>query len=236
MPPGPDPALRQVAWGAAVRIVASRYPPITLFERVDNDPAVWEALIAAEMLVNPRIRDEVGEIALVPLEERLQGPGATYVMASFTHLNPKGSRFSDGSYGVYYAGDRFEVALAETVHHFEAFARDSGDGIRHEDMRVLAGSVDAEFHDVASLPAAERDAVLDPNAYGASRALGARLRAAGSNGVVYPSVRHSGGVCLGAFRPKAVRPPIQAKHIKYHYGGHRVDAWFDYEMDRWHQL
>jgi hypothetical protein len=236
VPPGPDPALRRVAWDSAVRIVASRYPPIALFERVDDDPAVWEALIAAEMLVNPRIRDEVGEIALVPPEERLQGPGASYVMASFTHLNPKGSRFSDGSYGVYYAGDRFEVALAETVHHFEAFARDSGDSIRHEDMRVLVGSVDTEFHDLASLPAAERAEVLDPDDYRASRALGARLRTAGSNGVVYSSVRYSGGVCLGAFRPTAVRPPVQTRHIQYHYDGHRVGGWFDYETDRWHRL
>ena len=170
----------------------------------------------------------------MPPEERLHGLGATYVMASFTHLNPKGSRFSNGSYGVYYAGDRFEVALAETVHHFEAFARDSGDGIRHEDMRVLVGSVDAEFHDVASLPAAEQDAVLDPNAYGASRAW---AHACAWPEATVSSILASGtlAVCLG-LPPKTVRPPIQTRHIKYHYDGHRVDAWFDYGMDRWHQL
>jgi hypothetical protein len=78
---------------------------------------VWEALIRPEELTNPRVRDEVGTIALIPPEERVSGPGASHVMASFTHLNPKGSRFSDGSYGVYCAASALETAIAETVFH-----------------------------------------------------------------------------------------------------------------------
>ncbi len=237
VPPGPEtvpePALARVRWPRATRIIASRYPPIDLFERVDADPAVWDALIAAEMLTNPRIRDEVGEIALVPPEERVSGPGASYVMASFTHLNPKGSRFSDGSYGVYYAASGLATALTETIHHFERYARDSGDGIRDADMRVVVGRIDQTFHDIASLPEPARAAVLDPDDYGASRSLGRHLREAGSNGVVYPSVRHPSGRCVGAFRPSAVRPPVQERHIRYHYDGRRVSRWFDYATNAW---
>src|SRR3984885_13201340 len=147
---------RRIAWPQAWRVIASRYPPILLFERLTPDPAVWEALIALEQLTNPRVRDEVGEIALVPPDERISGPGAGYVMASFTHINPKGSRFSDGSFGVYYAAAALETAISETVFHFEAFARDSADPPRSEDMRVLVGTVAAEFEDVAALPATER--------------------------------------------------------------------------------
>lgn len=244
VPPGPEPApdpepeVTRVRWKAATRIIASRYPPIDLFERVDRDPAVWDALIAAEMLTNPRIRDAVGEIALVPPEERIGGPGASYVMASFTHLNPKGSRFSDGSYGVYYAAIDFPTALAETVFHFERIARDSGDPIRDADMRVLVGRIDASFHGIARLPEPQRTAVLDPDDYGQSRALGRSLREAGSNGVVYPSVRHPPkltgiGTCIAAFRPKAVHPPTQERHIRYHYDGNRVSRWFDYTTNTW---
>lgn len=234
--PGPEPALARVRWGRATRIIASRYPPIDLFERVDADPAVWEALIAAEMLTNPRIRDELGEIALVAPEERVSGPGATYVMASFTHLNPKGSRFSDGSYGVYYAAIDFATARAETIHHFGRFARDSGDAIRDTDMRVVVGQVDERFHDIESLPDPHRAAVLAPDDYAPGQALGRRLREADSNGVVWPSVRHEGGICLGAFRPRAVQPPVQERHIRYHYDGRRVSAWFDYATGAWHPV
>ena len=117
-------------------------------------------MIALEQLTNPRVRDEVGEISLVPAAQRVTGPGASYVMASFTHINPKGSRFSDGSFGVYYAASALETAIAETVFHFEVFARDSNDPPRMEDMRVLLGTASGDFEDIASLPDAERSAVL----------------------------------------------------------------------------
>jgi hypothetical protein len=213
--------------------MASRYPPIALFERLTADPAVWDALFALEQLTNPRVRDEVGNIALVPADERVAGPGASYVMASFTHLNPKGSRFSDGSYGVYYAAAELETAIAETVFHFEQFARDSGDPPHMEDMRVLIGSVASDFEDIDALPEPLRSQVLDPVSYAASRSHAKRLRDGGALGVVYPSVRRRGGTCIGAFRPRAVDLPRQERHLKYRWNGARVDRYFDYQRDLW---
>src|SRR5271163_4471030 len=160
---------RPIDWPQAWRIIASRYPPILLFERLTPDPAVWEALIALERLTNPRVRDEVGEIALVPPDQRVSGPGASYVMASFTHLNPKGSRFSDGSFGVYYAASELETAVAETGFHFEEIARDSADPPRMEDMRVLVGVAAADLEDVDAVPEPLRSQVLDPASYAVSR-------------------------------------------------------------------
>jgi hypothetical protein len=175
----------------------------------------------------------VGEIRLVPAADRVAGPGASYVMASFTHLNPKGSRFSDGSYGVYYAARELETAIAETLHHFEAFARDSGDPVRTEEMRVLVGAVDADFEDVDALPEPQRSQVLDPVSYAVSRPFGAGLRAGGALGVVYPSVRRAGGQCIAAFKPQAVQVPRQERHLQYRWNGARVDRYFDYSVDRW---
>lgn len=223
----------RVDWPQAWRVIASRYPPINLFERLTADTAVWDALMTLEQLTNPRVRDEVGEIALVPSDERVNGPGASYVMAAFTHLNPRGSRFSDGSFGVYYAAAAMETAIAETVFHFEAFARDSGDPPRSEDMRVLLGTVAAAFEDVAALPAAQLAAILDPDSYVASQRYARQLRAAGANGVAYPSVRHDGGQCIGAFRPRVVGVPHQERHLKYRWNGERVDRYFDYARDEW---
>lgn len=231
--PGPERRLRRVAWSRATRIIASRYPPVDLFERVSADPAVWEALVAAEQRVNPRVRDAVGEIRLVAPEDRVSGPGASYVMASFTHPNPKGSRFSDGSYGVYYAAREFVTALRETAYHFARFAADSEDPPRYEDMRVLVGRIDNRFDDIAVLPAPQRAQILDPDSYAASQPFGAALRGIGSNGLVYPSVRHPDGRCVAAFRPKAVGIPVQSKHLKYHWDGSRVARYFDYDTEVW---
>lgn len=226
----------RIDWPQAWRVIASRYPPINLFERLTDDTAVWDALLALEQLTNPRVRDEVGDIALVPAEERVSGPGASYVMASFTHINPKGSRFSDGSYGVYYAAAELETAIRETVFHFVAFARDSADPPRSEDFRVLVGAVGAAFEDVTALPARRQAAILAPGSYIASQAYAKGIRAAGSNGVAYPSVRHVGGHCIGAFRPRAVGIPHQERHLKYRWNGERVDRYFDYAREEWISL
>ena len=229
-------ASSRLDWPQAWRVIASRYPPIDLFERLTADPAVWDALIALEQFTNPRVRDEVGDIAIVPSDERVGGPGASYVMAAFTHINPKGSRFSDGSFGVYYAAAALETAIAETVFHFAAFARDSADPPRSEDMRVLVGTVAAEFEDVAALPAEAQRALLNPDSYVASQAYAKQIRATGANGVTYPSVRHAGGQCIGAFRPRAVAIPHEERHLNYRWNGERVERYFDYARDQWIDL
>jgi hypothetical protein len=226
------PPERRVRWPAGHRILPSRFPPIQLFERLSDDPAEWEILAEIESLTNPRVRDEIGEIRLVPAAERVSGPGASWVMASFTHVNRRGSRFSDGSYGVYYAARELATAIAETVYHLGRFYAATSDPPHAEDMRVLSGRIDARFHDLRG--AAERFvACLDPSDYGAGQALGKRLRAAGSNGVAYPSVRRAGGQCLGAFRPKAVGIPVQGRHLRYHWDGARISRYFDYAEERW---
>lgn len=234
MPPGPDGIpVAPVEWPEAWRIIASRYPPIDLFERVSNDPAVWGVLIDLEHLTNPRVRQEVGAISLVPPERWVSGSNASWVMASFTHLNPKGSRFSDGSFGVYYAADRLETAIRETVHHFARFAADSGDPPRREAMRVLVGEIRHVLHDVASLGESERARVLDPDSYAASQALARQLRDDGSDGLVYPSVRHPNGLCVAAFWPDVVGVPRQERHLQYEWDGVAVQRYFDFSTDRW---
>jgi hypothetical protein len=234
MPRAPrGPSLRLVRWANAWRIIASRFPPILLFERLSSDPEVQEALIALEQLTNPRLRDEIGEIALVPPHRRISGPNASWVMASFTHLNPKGSRFSDGSYGVYYCADSMETAIAEAIHHFEAFARDSHDPPRSEDMRVFKGPLNHRFHDVTTVSQKRLSAIMRRNDYNMSRPFGRELRESSSDGVVYPSVRRKGGECVGAFWPDVVGLPTQDRHLKYHWDGARVSRYFDYQENAW---
>jgi hypothetical protein len=233
MPPSfEEPPVRRVRWPEAHRILPSRYPPIQLFERLTDDPAEWEALAEIESLTNPRLRDEIGEIRLVSPADRVSGPGASWVMASFTHRNPNGSRFSDGSYGVYYVARELPTAIAETVFHLGQFYAATADPPHTEAMRVLTGRIDANFHDLRG-GAPGWATYLDSDDYTASRALGRRLRTAGSNGVVYPSVRRTGGQCIGAFRPKAVGLPIQGRHLAYLWDGHRISRYFDYAEDRW---
>ena len=136
----------------------------------------------------------------------MAGPGASYLMALFTHVSrDRPSRFSDGSFGVLYAANSFEVALFETIFHHERFmARTNEARGWTSHFREIVLTVDARLDDLRSDPAFRH--ILDPWSYAASQPFGAALRSAGSNGVVYPSVRWAGGECVGLFHrtaPKA---------------------------------
>ncbi|MEI6643197.1 MAG: RES family NAD+ phosphorylase [Novosphingobium sp.] len=212
-----------VAWTGAVRIIRSAFPPIDLFEDI-ADPADWPLLISAEQKTNPRVMTSVGNLDLVPVERRVGGPGASWLMAPFTHVSPdRPSRFTDGSYGVLYVGKVFETALFETIHHHARFmARTAEAPGWTSQFREIVLSVSAELHDLRGGDAARHPA-LDREDYGASQALARTLRAAGADGVAYPSVRHSGGECAALFYPDLAADPIQGRHLDYHWDGARVD-------------
>ncbi len=220
-----DVPLAPTSWRPCHRLIPSRFPTVGLYD-VIADPADLDAVFAIEALTNPRLRDELGHLQLVPPDERVSGAGSTMVMAAFTHLNPDGSRFSDGSYGVYYAAQSLETAIAEVSHHRALFLARTSEPAMDVDMRAIAANLDAELHDLRTL--GKRGApLLDPDDYAAPQALAQRLRAAGSWGVLFPSVRHAGGFCVGVFRPKALRNARSAAHIALHWDGARITHWYE---------
>jgi hypothetical protein len=217
--------ISDVKWDGAVRIIRSIYPPIDLFEDI-ADPADWPLLISAEQKTNPRIMENIGNLDLVPEDRRVGGNGATYLMAPFTHVSSdRKNRFSDGSYGVLYAGNIFEVALLETVHHHANFmARTNEVQGWTSQFREIVLSVDARLHDLRGQNPAHA-AALDPDDYEPSQTFAAQLRGGGSNGIVYPSIRREGGECVGLFYPDLASNAVQGRHLDYHWDGERVDLY-----------
>jgi len=212
-----------VNWQRAVRIIRSLFPPIDLFEDI-ADPADWPLLISAEMKTNPRLMETVGNLDLVPPERRVSGPGSSYLMAPFTHVSSdRPTRFSDGTYGVLYAGRTFETALFETIHHHTRFMAATGEAPGWtSQFREILLDIDATLNDLRGSDP-ELSKILDPDTYGASQALGRDLRASGSDGLIYPSIRHEGGECVGIFWPDVARNPKQGRHLDYHWDGENVD-------------
>lgn len=224
------PPAHQVRWQTTYRLIPSRYPPIDLFERV-ADPSDWELIAEIEGLTNDRLRHEVGDISLVPVHERIAGPGASPVMAAFTHIGFP-SRFSDGSYGVYYAASRIDTAIAEVAYHLERFCERTAEPAFRSEYRTYLGGLDAVLHDVRG----GWPRLHAPDDYGPAQAMGQRLRALGSAGVVYDSVRDAGGQCLGAFRPRTVGMVIQGPHFYFRWDGSRVSHTFRLGDREWQAL
>jgi hypothetical protein len=147
--------LRAVAWKPSYRLIASRYPTVGLYDAI-ADPADLEVVFAIEALTNPRIRNELGQLQLVPPDERLSGAGSTPIMAAFTHLNPEGSRFSDGSYGVYYAAQDLDTAVAEVSHHRALFLARTAEPPIDIDLRLITAALEARLHDLRAESGAQR--------------------------------------------------------------------------------
>ena len=219
------PPVVRVEWKPCWRLVPSRFPPIHLFERV-TDPDDLEAVFELESLTNPRLRDEAGDIRLVPPEDRIAGPGASVIMAAFTHLNPEGSRFSSGRYGVFYAARDLDTAIAETKHHRARFMRATAQSRMELDMRVYAIDLEGNFHDLRGRQTAFPE-VYRQDDYTAARILAMTLRKEGSNGIAYDSVRRDGGECIAVFRPPFLSNARQERHLCYVWDGRQIVAVYE---------
>lgn len=211
--------LVQTDWHPAYRIIPTRFPSINLFDRVAS-PEDFDALYALEAMTNSRIRDELGEITLVPEAERLYGPGSGPIMAAFTHLNPSGSRFSDGSYGIFYAAREKAAAIAETRYHQARFLAATSEGPMQLQMRVYHVELSGQFHDLRGVK--REDPLYHPQSYAASQALGQGLRQAQSNGVRYRSVRMENGECIAAFRTGVLSNCRHGSQMLYQWDGEKI--------------
>ena len=206
-------------WSPCWRLVSSRFPPVSLFDRVADQDDL-DIICHIENLTNDRLRDELGEISLVSQEERIFGHGTTPIMAAFTHLNPAGSRFTDGSYGVYYAAKDIDTAVEETKFHKIRFLSATNEPPIEIDMRSYASNINDYFHDIRGMQAELPDIYThNPDQYGYPQTFSKKLRSEDSNGIVYDSVRHQGGECVAIFRPKILSPVKQSSHYCYVWDG-----------------
>jgi hypothetical protein len=208
--------VRRVNWPESYRIIQSRFPFIGIFDRI-ADPNDLEAILAIEARTNDRILDETGVITLVRPRDRISGPGATPVMAAFTHTKP--SRFSDGSFGVYYAARHLPTAVSESAFHTERFYRATNESSADIDMRVYTARVTGRFDDLLSLAAG--DARVNPDSYEASQAYARRSYEADEvDGLVYNSVRdHQHRPAVACLRPSAIRNCYSHSYLLYRYDG-----------------
>ncbi len=93
-------------------------------------------------------------------------------------------------------------------------------------FRELVLNVQASLHDLRSGDLRWATA-LDPDSYTESQRFGRAMRAAASEGIVYPSRRDTAGECVGLFHPDLAKHVTQARHLDYHWDGKRVDLYRD---------
>ena len=72
-----DIPIAALDWQPCHRLIASRFPTVGLYDDIAA-PEDLDVIFAIEALTNPRIRQELGALSLVPVADRLSGPGAAW--------------------------------------------------------------------------------------------------------------------------------------------------------------
>lgn len=205
--------------GRMHRLVPSRFPPIGVFDRVAS-PADAIAAMELESLTNDRVRIAIERSASLPESDWVLGvPGATLVMAAFLHAAPEGGRFNGARLGAWYAARDLQTAMRETIHHHTRRLAASDMGFDATiTMRELLCTLDARLVDLRGR-AADFPALYDRDDYAASQPFGEACRERGDIGIIWNSVRHPEGECLVIYRPRALLPVTQGRHIEYRWHG-----------------
>jgi hypothetical protein len=204
------------------RLIASRYPPVGVFDDLVADKDELAMAFLLESATNDRLAILTRRLPLLPESEIVQGPGATMVMAAFLHADDAGGRFTDGRLGAWYAAFEVETAIAETLHHnTRRLALSQGVYPVNIQMRELVADIDCELTDIRGQQQ-QRPELYDLSDYRASQAFGIGLRwpqaGEGANGIVYDSVRRADGVNACVYKPSLVKLPVsQADHYEYRW-------------------
>lgn len=207
----------------AHRIIPSQFPPIGLFDTVTS-AADMAAVMDLVGWTNDRL--VASRISRLPTAEWVYGkPNSSIVMAAFLHVAPGGMRFNGPDLGAWYAAASLTTAVAEVAHHLRREAVDRGLPGMTRRYREYVSRLPGNHVDLRGAQARMPD-IYDPASYGAAQAFGEGIRASGGDGILFDSVRHSGGVNVVAFRPRKVVSLVQADHyeIEVRAGDSRIDA------------
>ena len=198
------PRVSRVCQDDTHRLIPSRFADESVLTRLSDDPATLNALFRLEGATNERLLGEAGLLPGISVRELVFGlPYSHIVNATFTHALPTGSRFNGPDRGVWYAAFALQTSAIEVAYHKSRELQE----INWQEKETFTyvdflADFRAEFHDLR--PGRGFVKYLDPNSYTASQRLAAELLDKGSEGVIYPSVRHEQGTCIACFRPALV--------------------------------
>jgi RES domain-containing protein len=172
---------------------------------------------------NGRLRAENDLLPGIGVRELVFGvPYYRVVNAAFTHAHPLGSRFNGPDRGAWYAAFGIRTAQAEVAFHKTVQLAEVGrfeDDVTFDDYLA---DFSGRFHDLRARN--DWTDCLDPDTYVQSQALAERLLDDGSLGIVYPSVRRAGGICLACFRPALVTNVRKGATYRFRWSGHPTPA------------
>jgi RES domain-containing protein len=220
------PGVSEIRQDDTHRLIPSARSDESVLARLAENESDLEDLIELDGATNDRLLGEANHLPGISVHELLFGVAhAGIVNAAFTHAHPAGGRFNGPERGAWYSAFELKTAQAEVAFHKSEELREINWN-EPEDFAFDDYLADfrADFHDLRG--GAEYGAILSKDGYTDSQQSAARLLAAGSAGIVYPSVRQNRGTCLVCFRPALVTNVRQGLKwtLAFRSGGHKAGA------------
>jgi len=201
------------------RLIPAKYGEAgdsVLVRLADNEHDL-QRIFELDGLTNDRLLAEESLLPGIGIHELVFGlPYARIVNAAFCHAHPLGSRFNAPDRGAWYAAFELATAQAEVAYHKWLELVEVGWLEQEVTYDDYLADFSAEFHDIRGGGFRK---CLDPRSYLASQELAQHLLETGSLGVVYPSVRKSGGTCLACLRPALVTNVRKGKSYVFRWEG-----------------
>ena len=182
-----------------------------LFDDLSADPAAWAAAIALETEAKPpTFKSKLPSIER-PFKEAIWNDAIQYPFKNWMR-----SRYSDGSFGVWYGGDSIETTVAETAHHWRSqLLADAGflqPGVKI-DRNVFQVRLDAALLDLrAAVP--HFPALVDPVDLNLTQQIGGKLHREGHPGLLTKSARCAGDT-FAVLNPAVLSDPRPVCFLTY---------------------
>lgn len=210
-----------LAYPETVRLVSTarlREPVLARLVDTDDERALLAEIEAA---TSTRLMAETRGLSGLAANELVYDvPHAHFINASFAYAKPREpNRFNGPERGAWYAALTADTCLAEVGYHLTRMLADAGDFHATVEYAEMLASLAGQFLDLRGAPDHPALGLEPADAYPVGNALAVRARQAALNGVVYPSVRHSGGTCIAALRPAAVQSVRQGSVYRMAWRG-----------------
>lgn len=194
-----------------------------LFEDLSSEDTDWALAQRVEAQVKPPTYQSETPIIDRPFED-----AAWWNAIDWPFQHWQTSRFSDGTFGVWYGCDTVTTSVHETVYHwYHGLLRDAGFQAEPVSMerkvyQVACAAVLLDLRPALKTARSAHAELMHPTDYRYAQTVGLRLHQEGHPGLVTKSVRCAGGDNFVVFNPAVLSNPRQCCQLNYRLDGPRV--------------
>jgi RES domain-containing protein len=214
------PLVRE-AFSRTIRLVSSARLREAVLTPLGDTATEFELLAEIEGASSGRLIAEERGFGTVNPDELVHGvPHAKFINASFAYAKPREPmRFNPADRGAWYAALAVETCIAEVGFHLTKALADAGDFHAVVEYGEMLASMSGLFVDLRPLPNHPGLNMEVATGYAAGNAVAVQARIDGHNGIIYPSVRHTGGTCIVALWPNVVQSVVQGGMVRLSWSG-----------------